>query len=82
MTVHGDNIKAKLNHATKYNDASSKKYISEINQEYLKWRAINLKLKGPFKKEKPGDLNIISKRVAHFNLYKDFIDQQKYAEKI
>ena len=61
MTVHGDNIKAKLNHATKYNDASSKKYISEINQEYLKWRAINLKLKGPFKKEKPGDLNIISK---------------------
>lgn len=81
MTVHGDNIKAKLNHATKYNDTSSKKYISEINQEYLKWRTINLKLKGPFKKEKPDDLNIIRKRVAHFNSYKDFIDQQKYAEK-
>jgi|TARA_B110000259_G_scaffold89714_1_gene104271 hypothetical protein len=81
VPVHGDNIKTKLIHSTKYKDKVSKKFIEEISLKYLKWKDLNLELKGPFKDKKKDDLDIVEKRVQLFNEYKDFIDQKKYAEK-
>jgi len=81
MYVHGDNLKQKEVHKTKYLDKMSRRYLIEIRKEYDKWKAANEKLKGPFVKPGKQDKKIISDRVRLFSDYKDFIDQQKYAEK-
>jgi hypothetical protein len=48
--------------------------------EYEKWKTANLALKGPTReKSKEDDVTVI-KRVGLLSVYKDFIDQQKYAE--
>ena len=65
---------------TKYNDAKSKQYLAEIRVKYEAWKAANIALIGPSKGPTADDEEIIKKRVAHFNEYKDFIDQQIYAE--
>lgn len=78
--VHGDNITQKETHRTKYKDTLSKQYLREIRAEYEKWKNANLALIGPVRKVKKNDFKIIKKRVELFNRYKDFIDQQKYAE--
>lgn len=78
--VHGDNITQKETHRTKYKDALSKQYLREIRAEYEKWKDANLALIGPTRKVKKNDFEIIKKRVKLFNRYKNFIDQQKYAE--
>lgn len=78
--VHGDNIAQKETHRTKYQDAKSKQYLAEIRVKYEAWKAANLALMGPTREVTADDEEIIKRRVSLFNEYKDFIDQQVYAE--
>jgi hypothetical protein len=80
MFVHGNNIEQKENHKTKYQDDLSKKYLMEIREEYRKWRNFNEELKGPYIQIDKKDREIICERTSALNKYKDFIDQQHYAE--
>ena len=79
--VHGQNIKQKMNGHRKYSDADSISYLLEISEKYEEWKVENDNLKGPFKNKGEQDSEIIRKRVDLFVRYKDFIDQQHYAEK-
>lgn len=81
MFVHGDNLSQKENHQDKYIDKEAKQFLKEIRVVYSKWNKANDKLKGPFSEPAEKDLDIIQERVQLFSEYKDFIDQQKYAEK-
>lgn len=83
--VHGDNIFRKENpqsakEKSKYGGNISKQYLSEIRAKYEEWKAANLALHGPGKDIKNDDQDVICQRVKLFNAYKNFIDQQKYAE--
>jgi len=78
--VHGDNILQKENHPAKYQDDVSRQYLQEIQARYETWKAANLALAGPVRLENENDEQIIRERVRLFNQYKDFIDQQIYAE--
>ena len=80
MHVHGSNLEGKEHHKTKYTDTKSKLYLAEIRVRYDQWKTDNEALIGPSKEETAGDIDIISRRVLLFNDYKDFIDQQHYAE--
>lgn len=79
--VHGSNLEQKENHRTKYRDVESRKYLNEIRTEYDKWHSANLQLVGPTSTATDEDNAIIIRRVELFSLYKDFLDQQHYAEK-
>jgi len=81
MFVHGDNLKQKESHKEKYTDQEARQFLAEIRIEYDKWNKANEELKGPFSAIEEGDFEIINKRVQLFSDYKEFIDQQKYAEK-
>lgn len=81
MFVHGDNLTQKENHRTKYTDDKSKQFLAEIRAKYDIWKQKNVELKGPFIEKTDNDSEIIAKRVELFSEYKDFIDEQKYAEK-
>lgn len=81
MHVHGDNLRQKENHQTKYRCETSSSYLKEIRVEYDKWKKANEELKGPHIETKETDSETIKKRVELFVQYKDFIDEQKYAEK-
>lgn len=80
LYIHGDNISQKENHPTKYRDDKSKQYLAEIRQEYEKWKSANLNLNGPVREVRASDSEVIAERVRLFNEYKDFLDQQHYAE--
>ena len=79
--IHGNNLEQKENHKTKYRDEKSRRYLEEIRTKYDHWKKENLELKGPFSKISSNDTETINKRVSLFNEYKDFMDQQHYAEK-
>ena len=81
MFVHGDNLKQKEAHKEKHIDQEAKKFLAEIRVEYDKWSSANEALKGPFSVISESDIAIIKKRVQLFSDYKEFVDQQKYAEK-
>tara|TARA_Y100000768_G_C23961317_1_gene675530 strand:+ start:654 stop:1523 length:870 start_codon:yes stop_codon:yes gene_type:complete len=81
MYVHGDNLTQKENHTTKYLDSESRKYLFEIRHKYNSWKVANEQLVGPLAASKGNDEEILKKRVKLFNDYKDFLDQQHYAEK-
>ena len=81
MHVHGDNLQQKETTEAKYADAESGRFLREIRKEYEVWKRANEKLKGPVKTATPQDAEVLRQRVALFTTYKDFIDQQKYAEK-
>lgn len=81
MYVHGKNLEQKENHKTKYRDEDSKRYLLEIRLRYDKWKRDNEKLIGPTKNALDEDDGTLSKRVSLLNEYKDFLDQQHYAEK-
>ena len=72
--VHGANIAQKKAHRTKYRDDLSVQYLAEIEERYLAWKEANLAITA-------SDQASVEERVALLNEYKDFIDQQKYAEK-
>ena len=78
--VHGDNLEQKENHPTKYRDNISRQYLREIRPRYNDWKNANLALHGPVKLVDENDYKIIEERVRLFNEYKDFLDQQQYAE--
>lgn len=81
MLVHGDNLRQKEAHLRKYRDKVSRQYLIEIRAEYDKWRVANEVLIGPGKTPSNEiDKEIVYKRVKLFEAYKDFIDQQRYAE--
>jgi hypothetical protein len=78
--VHGDNLAQKEQSTDKYSSNECKQYLREIREKYGPWKKANEELKGPFAKVSPEDNQIIVKRTELFSKYKDFIDQQKYAE--
>lgn len=80
MYVHGENLGQKETHRTKYLDDKSRQYLQEIRTEYDKWKVANEALKGPFIEPSDKDEEILEQRVKLFSDYKDFIDQQHYAE--
>lgn len=80
MFVHCDNLTQKENHPTKYRDDRCRQYLAELRPAYDRWRAENLKLNGPGRTPAATDMATIEQRVALLNQYKDFVDQQKYAE--
>ncbi len=72
--VHGDNIAQKTDHRTKYRDRESLQFLDEIATRYSSWKENNLNLIG-------SDRETVNRRTELLNEYKDFIDQQHYAEK-
>ncbi len=80
MFVHGSNIEHKEHSKKKYSDKLSKEYLKEIRGKYNEWREANEALKGPFKEATEDDDAIILKRLNLLVDYKDFIDQQHFAE--
>lgn len=81
MFVHGNNLKQKEIHKTKYRDEESKRYLAEIRVRYDKWKSDNEILVGPTKTHSDEDDDCLKKRVELLNEYKEFLDQQHYAEK-
>jgi hypothetical protein len=81
MLVHGNNLRHKETHLTKYIDLTSKQYLKEIRVAYDKWHHANLALIGPLEKPSPQDNDTVTQRVKLLEEYKDFLDQQLYAEK-
>ncbi|NOU23547.1 MAG: Bpu10I family restriction endonuclease [Methyloglobulus sp.] len=81
MLVHGNNLVQKENHPTKYRDADSRQFLAEIRVRYDQWKAANETLIGPTVEALENDSGVISERVQLLNEYKDFLDQQHYAEK-
>lgn len=80
MFVHGDNLTQKENSQNKYTDTQSKQFLAEIRTEYEKWKTANEELKGPIALTNENDVGVLQQRIDLFTSYKDFIDQQKYAE--
>jgi len=78
--VHGSNLEQKETHRTKYRDEASVTYLKEIRARYTVWHTANMELKGPFTAKSTNDAAIIAMRVQLLAEYKDFIDQQRYAE--
>jgi hypothetical protein len=80
MHVHGDNLAGKEQHRTKYLDELSRKYLAEIRPKYEEWKAANGALRGPGRTATDADQALVEERVARFEAYKTFLDQQIYAE--
>lgn len=55
--------------------------MAEIRVRYDQWKAANETLIGPTVEALENDSGVISERVQLLNEYKDFLDQQHYAEK-
>lgn len=81
LLAHGSNLLQKENHPTKYRDEESREFLKEIRVQYDKWFGANRLLNGPTRVEEARDFEIVARRVALFEDYKDFLDQRKYAEK-
>jgi hypothetical protein len=78
--VHGSNIDQKERHRTKYRDATSRQYLQQIRAEYNKWHSDNIALVGPLSMPSEQDSTIIYQRLELLTEYKNFIDQQHFAE--
>lgn len=78
--VHGSNLEQKENHRSKYRDAVSTQYLREIRDRYEQWHLANLQLIGPTANTDGQDESLIIRRVQLLTQYKDFLDQQHYAE--
>lgn len=80
VCVHGDNLTQKQKHKTKYRSKKCKQYLTQIRRKYNAWHNANTRLIGPSSEIKGNTTKIIEQRIALLTAYKDFIDQQKYAE--
>jgi hypothetical protein len=80
MFVHGDNLRQKETSHGKYSVPGSRKLLAEIRGKYDRWHKENEKLKGPSRTKDTADRGILQGRIKLLSDYKDFIDQQKYAE--
>ena len=78
MLVHGDNIVQKESNVEK--GSKQDVLLKEIRSKYDEWKTANEALVGPFANNTERDYSIIEQRVKLFDNYKDFIDQQVYAE--
>lgn len=78
--VHGANLTEKEADRSKYGKVDSKEYLDEIRLKYDEWHQANMTLVGPGSAVAEADQQIIEKRVELFSQYKDFLDQQHYAE--
>lgn len=78
--VHGANLIEKEADRSKYGSADSKKYLAEVRLKYDEWHRSNIALAGPASGVTENDRRIIDQRVGLFAQYKDFLDQQHYAE--
>jgi hypothetical protein len=79
--VHGENLSHKESNSGKYTDTESKRLLSEIRAEYDLWVDANAALVGPTADDCGGDDGeTIEERTKLLVDYKDFIDQQHYAE--
>jgi hypothetical protein len=81
MFVHGNNLAQKEAHPSKYRDTEARQFLQEIRVGYDAWRDNNLVLAGPLAMPAEQDQMTLAERVRLLNEYKDFIDQQHYAEK-
>lgn len=81
MFIHGNNLEQKENHPSKYRDDDSRRYLGEIRVRYNQWKAANETLIGPTTDITPNDTSVIEERARLLNDYKEFLDQQHYAEK-
>jgi hypothetical protein len=81
MLVHGSNLIQKETHQTKYRDEESRQYLTEIRQKYNEWHQANNLLIGPSAEVLEQDYEVVQQRVQLFERYKNFLDQQRYAEK-
>ena len=79
--VHGANLRQKEQHPRKYRDDQSRQLLAEIRAEYDRWRTANETLIGPQAAIVDDDVAIIQKRTELFEIYKRFLDQDKYATK-
>jgi hypothetical protein len=79
--VHGSNLRQKEDHKTKYLDEESRQFLREIRAQYDEWHAANQHLVGPRLARTDSDQELVASRVRLFGAYKEFLDQQKYAEK-
>lgn len=80
MFVHGSNLLEKETHKTKYQDPQSVAFLTEIREKYDAWKKANEDLVGPKALITEDDVATLKERVRLLNEYKDFVDQQKYAE--
>ncbi|MDP2903940.1 MAG: Bpu10I family restriction endonuclease [Methylovulum sp.] len=81
MLIHGNNLEQKEGHRIKYRAEESRLFLREIRVRYNQWHAANIALVGPTSDISESDSEIITKRVSLLNDYKEFLDQQHYAEK-
>lgn len=81
MYVHGRNLEQKENHKIKYRDEASRMYLGEIREKYDNCKLANENIISPGIAKNEGDGAVIKRRVELLNEYKNFIDQQHYAEK-
>lgn len=65
---------------SKYGTGDSKTYLEEIRSKYDEWHKSNMALVGPGSAMDEGDRKIVDARIKLFADYKDFLDQQHYAE--
>lgn len=78
--VHGANLTEKEADRSKYGKEDSKEYLAEIRLKYDEWHRANMALVGPGSVAAEDDQQTVEKRVDLFSQYKDFLDQQHYAE--
>jgi len=78
--VHGANLTEKEADRSKYGKADSKEYLAEIRLKYDEWHQANMALIGPSSAVAETDQKVVERRVELFSQYKDFLDQQHYAE--
>jgi hypothetical protein len=81
ILVHGSNLSQKEQHRTKYQDTLSRTYLAEIREEYDRWHDANIQLVGPTVTLTETDRDVIARRVQLLEDYKNFLDQQRYAER-
>lgn len=76
--VHGANLLEKERDGGKYKDKRG--YLKDIREKYDVWVQENTKIVGPKEEKQPTDQSTVVERVKSLLKYKDFLDQQKYAE--
>lgn len=79
--IHGSNLSQKEAHRAKYQDGDSRRYLLEIRQKYNEWHDANMQLNGPSDHILEEDKGTVNQRVRLLAEYKDFLDQQHFAEK-
>lgn len=78
--VHGSNLEHKENDHRKYSSEIHRKHLQDIRSQYNEWHTENMRLEGPTSKETENDADTIQRRVDLLSAYKDFLDQQHFAE--